>query len=49
MPEDKDVQRAPCPECDGRGYVEVSAKDDATGDGSGNRRRLFSGCLMRIS
>lgn len=49
MSEDKAAQRAPCPECGGKGYVEASAKDDAARDGSEPRRRLFSGCLMRIS
>jgi len=48
MPEDKAAQRVPCPKCGGRGYVEAPAGDDA-GDGSEPRRRLFSGCLMRIS
>lgn len=49
MSEDKDAQREPCPECGGRGYVKASAKGEAEGDGSGQRRRLFSGGLMRIS
>ena len=48
MPKDKAAHRAPCPECDGGGYVEVPAGHDAR-DGSEPRRRLFSGGLMRIS
>lgn len=47
MAKDAPARKTTCPECDGAGYVEASAKDEGRPDDLG-QNRFFSGGYIRV-